>query len=206
MFPPNYIGGAYHNPWEINSAIKEWLVLATRETGQKFLSNWNSATLRMKKYPDFRFFSNGFYLPFKNIENLDADQTIVNREPLFYLHDKNLIAKGVAPKIVDGKYEVKEFTFNEVVITTKTPAESFLYFLDNYDRFWSAYVDGRETEIHRANFCFKAVKLPAGEHTVAWVYNPYPVKMAYVTFYLITIIFLFCYILWCEQVKESSDE
>ncbi|MDQ3702355.1 MAG: YfhO family protein, partial [Chloroflexota bacterium] len=37
---------------------------------------------------------------------------------------------------------------------------------------WKAYLDGQETQIYRANFLFRAVYVPAGPHTVEFVYRP----------------------------------
>ena len=37
---------------------------------------------------------------------------------------------------------------------------------------WRAYVNGHETPIYRANYIFRAIYLPAGQHTVEFVYRP----------------------------------
>jgi hypothetical protein len=37
---------------------------------------------------------------------------------------------------------------------------------------WRAYVDGKETPIYRANYLFRAVFVPAGQHSVDFVYQP----------------------------------
>lgn len=37
---------------------------------------------------------------------------------------------------------------------------------------WTAQIDGQETSVYRANYLFKAVNVPAGEHQVAWIYRP----------------------------------
>jgi uncharacterized membrane protein YfhO len=52
------------------------------------------------------------------------------------------------------------------------PANSFLFLSDAYYPGWNAYVDGVKTEIYRANYAFRAVHLPAGRHTVEFVYAP----------------------------------
>jgi len=191
MFSTNY-RGFYHNCYELFSGKKAWLVLASRKKGLNFLPAWNPITSSMTKYPTFAFFSNGYYLPFESIKTLDSNEEIFDRKPLFYLHNRRLVtSQHTPPKIVNGKYSIEKFSFNNTIIKTKTKEESFLCFLDNYDQFWSAYVDNQEVKIHRANFCFKAIKLPAGEHTVSWVYNPYPIKIAYLAFYLLLVVYLF---------------
>ncbi|HET7771558.1 MAG TPA: YfhO family protein, partial [Chloroflexota bacterium] len=37
---------------------------------------------------------------------------------------------------------------------------------------WRAYVDGQETPIHRANYIFRSIYVPAGQHTIEFVYRP----------------------------------
>jgi hypothetical protein len=199
MFPEGYFG-VYHNTLRVTWAIREWLVLSTRTEGLRFLTNWSQRFIppnlrsgRMTKYPDFKFFSNGYYLPFEKIRELDTDKSIYYAEPLFYLHDEQLVnSKRTHPlEPIHGSYAIKEYTPNKTVIETSTDRDGFLYFLDNYDRFWSAYVDGKEVKIHRANFAFKTIELPAGTHVVSWVYNPYPIKISYLIFYLLLSLIAF---------------
>lgn len=194
MFPVNYRGG-YHNADRIHWSTKEWLVLATREDYLRFLPNWDSkftvmgtyTSVRMNRYPMFLIYANGYYLPFEKIRELDTDKSIPAAEPLFYLHDEQLVrSKNSIPREeVNGNYNITEYTPNKVVMETKTDRDGFLYFLDNLDPFWSASVDGKAVKLHRANFTFKAIELPAGDHEVKWFYNPWPVKTAYLVFYLI---------------------
>ena len=53
------------------------------------------------------------------------------------------------------------------------PKDGLMMFLDNYDRFWSARVDGVSAPVQRADFTFKSIALSAGEHQVEWSYNPW---------------------------------
>jgi uncharacterized membrane protein YfhO len=47
-----------------------------------------------------------------------------------------------------------------------------LVVLDNYFPAWKAFVDGREVPVHRANHTFRAIAVPAGDHTVTFRYDP----------------------------------
>ena len=40
-----------------------------------------------------------------------------------------------------------------------------------YDKGWNVYVDGREVEYMRADWLLRAVVLPAGDHTVEWIFR-----------------------------------
>jgi hypothetical protein len=47
-----------------------------------------------------------------------------------------------------------------------------LVLIEAFDNGWRATVDGRPTEVLRANVLFRAVRLPAGRHVVRFTYRP----------------------------------
>jgi hypothetical protein len=49
-----------------------------------------------------------------------------------------------------------------------------LILTDTYYPGWHAYLDGKEVKIERANYLFRGVQIPAGEHTVEFRYLPSP--------------------------------
>jgi Bacterial membrane protein YfhO len=59
-----------------------------------------------------------------------------------------------------------------VRIATSADNEAVLILADSYYPGWKAFVDGREEVIRRANLFFRAVRLPAGSHTVEFRYEP----------------------------------
>lgn len=61
---------------------------------------------------------------------------------------------------------------NSVDIELSTNKPGFLVLTDTYYPGWKAYVDGVETPILRANYLFRAIKIPQGEHTVKFTYVP----------------------------------
>lgn len=75
---PQWVGGyrgqlhqLYGGPYQ---GTRAWLVLATHPLGQFLLQNWDWVGRRMKAYPDFRFFTNGAYIPFDAIRDIDKLQ------------------------------------------------------------------------------------------------------------------------------------
>lgn len=61
---------------------------------------------------------------------------------------------------------------NCVVIEAITDAPGMLVLTDAFYPGWKASIDGKATEIYRANFHFRAVLLPPGSHTVEFTYQP----------------------------------
>lgn len=68
--------------------------------------------------------------------------------------------------------EIIAYTPNEVTIQTNSDKPKLLFLSDNYYPGWKALVDGQEAPILRADYTFRAVSLPAGEHVVKFNYQP----------------------------------
>lgn len=71
----------------------------------------------------------------------------------------------------DWASRVRRYTGSLVEIRTQSRKDGFLVFSDTYYPGWQAWVDGVEYPIMRANYDFRAVQLPAGEHTVVFKFT-----------------------------------
>src|SRR5690606_1626429 len=70
-----------------------------------------------------------------------------------------------------GEAEIVSYEANEVRIETSGEG-GVLVLSDQHYPGWHAEVDGEPAEIVRANVAFRAVCVPAGEHTVTFTYRP----------------------------------
>jgi uncharacterized membrane protein YfhO len=50
--------------------------------------------------------------------------------------------------------------------------DALFFISDTYYPGWRAFVDGKETKIYRANYAFRAIKVPKGTHEVLMYYLP----------------------------------
>lgn len=101
--------------------------------------------------------------------------------------------------------EVKSDNPNQSVLVVDSPAPGYLVMSDVWYPGWQAFLNGKSTQILRANFLFRAVELPAGEHEVRIAYRP---KQFYVGFFvtglsLIGLLVLCLY--WFGMKRDKKD-
>jgi len=68
--------------------------------------------------------------------------------------------------------QITVYQNEKVVIQARARQKGWVLLLDSWYPGWEAEVDGRPVEILRANGFFRAVEVPAGEHTVTFRYRP----------------------------------
>ncbi|RME08265.1 MAG: hypothetical protein D6803_01670, partial [Anaerolineae bacterium] len=54
----------------------------------------------------------------------------------------------------------------------EAPAEGWLVVSDLWYPGWTAALDGQPVPLWRANYLFRAVRVPAGEHNISMTYRP----------------------------------
>ncbi len=79
----------------------------------------------------------------------------------------------------EGRDEVKivEYEANRVVIETISSQAGFLFLSDTYYPGWKVRVDGQEETIYRADYLFRAVLVPPGQHVVEFTFDPVAFKV-----------------------------
>ncbi len=82
----------------------------------------------------------------------------------------------------------------ESLLRVSTSRDGLLFVSDTWYPGWEAYVDGRKTKIYRANYAFRGIKVPSGEHKVKFVYRPASffngLRVTAVAFFLLILISL----------------
>ena len=71
---------------------------------------------------------------------------------------------------------VERDTSSSLTVQATTADGGYLVVSDAYYPGWRAAVDGREVDVLRANYLFRAVPLPAGEHEVVFWFDPPPLR------------------------------
>lgn len=68
--------------------------------------------------------------------------------------------------------EIKEYLPNKTVFKTNNDSNTILFLSDVYSKDWKAYIDDKETILMRADYAFRAIAVPQGEHIIKFVYLP----------------------------------
>lgn len=76
------------------------------------------------------------------------------------------------PQKFRSQAELLNYTNRQAIIHASLNHPGVLVLADSFYPGWRVYVDGREEKILRANFFFRGVLLPSGEHRVEFKYQP----------------------------------
>jgi hypothetical protein len=70
-----------------------------------------------------------------------------------------------------SEVSIAEYGLNRIRIDVNTPENGFLLLSEVYYPAWKAFIDGKETEIFRVDYCLRSVYVEKGKHTVEFVYE-----------------------------------
>jgi len=98
-------------------------------------------------------------------------------DPEFPLEERIILEEPLpVDSILDsqavGKAELLDHQPNKIEIKTNSSGNKLLFLSDNFYPGWRAKVDNQETEVYRANYAFRAIFVPQGEHKVVFFYHP----------------------------------
>jgi hypothetical protein len=68
--------------------------------------------------------------------------------------------------------QLLSYTGDELIWEISASTAGYLSFIDNWERNWKVFVDGKETDIELLFGTFKSVQLDPGRHQVRFCYQP----------------------------------
>ncbi|NLD21781.1 MAG: YfhO family protein, partial [Bacteroidales bacterium] len=71
-----------------------------------------------------------------------------------------------------GTISLESYAPNKLVYKSSNAGAGTAVFSEIYYPSWRAYIDGEQVEIARANYVLRALNVPAGNHTIAFVFDP----------------------------------
>ena len=87
-------------------------------------------------------------------------------------HDQAIMLEGKevprleGPLMQKGSVSFVKRGANQLELESKSDGAAWLLLRDNFHPAWKAMIDGKPAKIHRANFSFRAVQIPKGEHKI----------------------------------------
>ncbi len=111
-----------------------------------------------------------------------------------------------SPSSDDSTYTIKTQIPEQIQINITTTAPQYILIRQTFYPGWSASIDGKITEVLRANHAFQAVRIPdAGAHQILLTYSP----TSFTTGRLVTIVSLVIYTLlittaWIGKLKAPK--
>jgi hypothetical protein len=103
------------------------------------------------------------------------------------------------------KAELIDDIGDKIVVKTSGD-EGWLYLADTFYPGWSAYIDGIETNIYPANYSFKIISVPKGDHEVVFVYDPQSKKAGFAISAVGLSIFTLLVYIWAKQKKDGGKQ
>ncbi len=140
------------------------------------------------------------------LRDINTKETAVVRE-IF----KNEIGANQFVKDSTASIKVIDTRPNELVYKSNNNNEGFAVFAEAYyENGWQATIDGNPAQIFPVNYMLRGIKVPAGEHTITFVFDPQVVKTGS-TITLASSVLLALLILggifysWKESKKEEAN-
>ncbi len=82
------------------------------------------------------------------------------------------VKPSVEPQSGTGSAEIISYTSEKVMVKTDSESPKLLFLSDQFDTGWYATVDGKKSPVYRADYDFRAVPVPAGQHLVEFRFLP----------------------------------
>lgn len=104
-------------------------------------------------------------------------------------------------------YQPNELRYDSNAATDQLAVFSEMY----YPQGWNVYVDGQEASHFRANYALRAMKVPAGNHTIVFKFEPAVVQRGSIITLSSTLVFILllfggCYLEFKKNKKADSKE
>jgi hypothetical protein len=134
---------------------------------------------KFKIYQNNQVFPRAFLTSNYRVEN-DSQKILdlifnpdINLETTVILETNPTIASPVIPSTVipPGQVDITHYSAQKIELEIKTPTPQFLVLTDAYYPDWQATLDDQPVLIYRADYAFRAVYIPSGDHHLVFSYR-----------------------------------
>jgi uncharacterized membrane protein YfhO len=105
---------------------------------------------------------------------------------------------------------LKEYEANRLAYEVNSPKGGIVVFSEIYYPGWTCSVDGAATQIARADYVLRAIRIPAGKHTVVMTFDPQTVHVtetiAYCALVVLAVLLIaFLYISYLRPRRAKAE-
>ena len=165
----------------------------------KYIMYTNSQTNQQQMQPNPNAYGHCWLV--KNVKIVDGSVQEIEAIGTMNLKDTAVVQKEFSSAVTqpqwDSSASIKLVKFdNDTMDYSFAGAKpQFAVFSEiYYPKGWNAYVDGKKVEYCKTDYALRGLSLPAGQHTVRFIFEPTSykrgVQIAYVSSFLILILFL----------------
>ena len=166
----------------------------------KLFTEKDSMKPRVASFQRFSIFYNKralnrFSIINKVIKADDNTALSLLKSPDFSLVDSAVVSSNINIRNNGkGSVTVEKYTPNRIILNVNTDSTALLLALNNYYPAWKAKIDGKKSEVIKADFSFQGIVIPAGNHKVELYFSSIYEKIG-LWISLLTLIFLFATII-----------
>ena len=99
-----------------------------------------------------------------------------------------------------GFAAIKKYSQRDIEIEATSSDGGFLVLTDTFYPGWRVFIDGKKSKIYQANYIFRAVEIPKGNHNIRFEYKPF----FYALGKIVSVISIFCLIFYLIFYKIIS--
>jgi len=101
----------------------------------------------------------------------------------------------------NGQIALVDYQPSIVTLSVRADSRQLLFLSDVYSPGWQATIDKKPTKIYRADYTFRALVVPAGEHRIEFRYHPLSFRVG-ILISLISCIFTILFFCWTKKHEK----
>jgi hypothetical protein len=102
---------------------------------------------------------------------------------------------------------IEKYAGSQVIVKSAQTCAGWLVLADSYFPGWIAQIDDTEAHLYKANFNFRAIFVPAGEHTIRFKYSPISLRAGIIASFLgaMALVLGAAYLLWQRFYRAEAS-
>ncbi len=152
-----------------------------------------------------RFFLTDSYQVYNSNEDFSQKFFNQSKNPKTILLTNSLPIQ-LSPLSQKSTAHLISYTPNKITFQTTTNGNALLFLSDTYYPGWVVRIDGKVTKIYKADYTFRAIVVPQGEHTIIFTFAPESFKIGIVISLISLILFFGTFLIASSRgVKRHGD-